>query len=122
MHNRLWPVVLAVVALLCSAVLIAGCTGTDRGEEVNETVNETVTETGTMPDGITGTGTVTYIDLEGGFYGIIGDDGEHYLPLDLDEAFERDGLEVRFTLAPADEIVTIQQWGRPVYVVSIEEI
>ena len=108
-HGRLLPAFLTVVALLCGVVLIGGCTASDSGGESNET-------------GITGTGTVTYIDLEGGFYGIVADDGGQYLPLDLDEAFRQDGLEVRFTLEPADDMATIQQWGTPVRVVSIETI
>lgn len=132
MYSRPWATVLAVVALLCGAVLFAGCTGTDSGGELNETpsvpanetVDETVNETmnETVTPAITGTGTVTYIDLEGGFYGIIGDDGARYLPLDLEEAYQQDGLEVRFTLTPAEGMVTIQQWGMPVNVVSIEEV
>ncbi|QSZ66324.1 hypothetical protein RJ40_01815 [Methanofollis aquaemaris] len=120
MYDRSWPAILAVVALLCGAVLFAGCTGTDGGEELNETPGGTVNETPAA--GVTGTGTITYIDLEGGFYGIVADDGARYLPLDLDEAFQQDGLKVRFTLEPAEDVMTIQQWGRPVHVVSIEEI
>lgn len=112
MHGRLWPPFLAVVVLLCGAVLIGGCTGSDGGGKPNTTANGTA---------ITGTGTVTYIDLEGGFYGIVADDGGHYLPLDLDEAFRQDGLKVRFTLEPAKDVMTIQQWGTPVKVVSIEK-
>ncbi|WP_298665634.1 hypothetical protein [uncultured Methanofollis sp.] len=118
MHGRPWITALALFALICGAVLIAGCTGTDSGKELNETPGGTVTETVTA--GITGTGTVTYIDLEGGFYGIVADNGTHYLPLDLDPAFEQDGLKVTFTLEPARDIMTIQQWGTPVKVISIE--
>ncbi|QYZ78192.1 hypothetical protein E2N92_01470 [Methanofollis formosanus] len=120
MHGRSWPAVLALVALLCGAMLITGCTGTDGGEKPNETVNETPNETPAA--GITGTGTVTYIDLEGGFYGIVAADGARYLPLDLDRTFEKDGLKVRFTVEPAEDTMTIQQWGTPVHIVSIEEI
>lgn len=120
MHGRPWSVVLALIALLGGAVLIAGCTGTDSGGELNATPGETVNET--MAATITGTGTVTYIDLEGGFYGIVADDGGHYLPLDLDEAFKEDGLKVRFTLEPAEDVATIQMWGAPVRVVSIEKV
>lgn len=120
MHGRPWSVVLTLVALLSGAVLIAGCTGTDDGKELNETPGGTVNET--MAATITGTGTITYIDLEGGFYGIVAEDGGHYLPIDLDEAFRQDGLEVRFTLEPAKDVATIQQWGMAVRVVSMEKI
>ena len=34
-------------------------------------------------DIVEGSGTITYINLEGGFYGIVADDGEHYVPINL---------------------------------------
>lgn len=38
-------------------------------------------------DIISETGTVKYIDLEGGFFGIIGDSGKNYDPINLSEEF-----------------------------------
>jgi len=32
---------------------------------------------------VSGTGTVIFLDFEGGFYGILSDDGEHYDPVNL---------------------------------------
>jgi len=67
--------------------------------------------TGIMVDhepAISGTGVVTYIDLEGGFYGIITETGTRYLPLNLAEEFKTDGLTVTFTATPED-VMTIQQ-------------
>lgn len=69
---------------------------------------------------ISGTGVVTYIDLEGGFYGIISGAGTRYLPLNLAEDFKTDGLSVSFTATPED-VMTIQQWGQPVTILSITE-
>lgn len=65
------------------------------------------------------TGTVTYIDLEGGFYGIIADDGARYLPLDLPEEFEEDGLAVSAEVVVNDDVATIQMWGTPVEIMAI---
>ena len=79
--------------------------------------------TGIMVDhepAISGTGVVTYIDLEGGFYGIITETGTRYLPLNLAEEFKTDGLTVTFTATPED-VMTIQQWGQPVTILSISE-
>ncbi|WP_153015940.1 hypothetical protein [Methanofollis ethanolicus] len=118
MRGRPWMTALVLIALLCGAVLIGGCTGTDSNKELNETPDRTMNETPTAA--ITGTGTVTYIDLEGGFYGIVADDGMRYLPMDLDPAFEQDNLSVTFTVEKVD-VVTIQQWGTPVKVISIEK-
>ncbi|GIV57848.1 MAG: hypothetical protein D6746_05785 [Bacteroidetes bacterium] len=65
------------------------------------------------------TGTIHYVDLEGGFYGLVADDGTRYLPLNLDASFRKDGLRVRFEAVPED-VLTLQQWGRPVRLTAIE--
>lgn len=70
---------------------------------------------------VTGNGTVTYVDLEGGFYGIVADDGSQYLPANLSEEFAVDGKRVSFTAAVQQDVVTIQMWGTPVEILSIEE-
>lgn len=94
---------LAAVALIAAAC-IAGCTGTP--------------DTGSF----TATGTVTYVDLEGGFYGIVTDDGTRYLPLDLPGEYRTDGMRVTVTAVPAKDTVTIQQWGTPIEITEIEEV
>ena len=66
-------------------------------------------------------GTVRYIRLEGGFYGIIGDDGGKYLPLNMPKEFKVDGLRVRFT-AKVRNVATIYMWGIPVEILSIERL
>jgi inhibitor of cysteine peptidase len=67
-------------------------------------------------------GTITFIDLEGGFYGIKGDDGTEYHPLQLDEHFKKDGLRVAFAYEPVKDPATISTWGNPVNLMFIEEI
>ncbi len=66
-------------------------------------------------------GTVTYVDLEGGFYGIVADDGSQYLPANLPEEFAVDGKRVHFTAVVQQDVVTIQMWGTPVEIFTIEE-
>jgi hypothetical protein len=66
-------------------------------------------------------GTVTYLEFEGGFFGIRGDDGRDYLPLGLDERFRKHGLRVRFE-GRRMAVMTIQQWGTPVRIESISTI
>ena len=66
-------------------------------------------------------GTVTYVDLEGGFYGINADDGQAYLPLDLDTHFQKDGLRVRFK-ARKDSVATAQQWGIPIRIILMSTL
>lgn len=64
-------------------------------------------------------GTVTFVRLEGGFYGIIADDGGEYLPLNLPPEFAEDGLSVVATIEPALNTSTIQQWGIPVTITEM---
>lgn len=65
------------------------------------------------------TGTVVYQDLEGGFWGIVGDDGEDYRPLDeLPESVRTDGCRVEAEVEPAD-VLSFTMWGRNVHVLAI---
>ena len=70
---------------------------------------------------ITGTGTIRYIQLEGGFYGIITEEGEKYLPLNLKEEFKEDGLRVWFK-GKLRKVLTIQMWGKPIEILEIQKI
>lgn len=65
-------------------------------------------------------GTVVLQDLEGGFYGIVGDDGKDYLPLNLGADYRVDGLRVSFESEPAGDVSTIYMCGTPVNLTFIE--
>jgi len=67
-------------------------------------------------------GTITRVDLEGGFFGIMGDDGKKYDPLNLDARFQKDGLRVAFDAEPVKDMASIHMWGTMVNLVQIEEI
>jgi len=67
---------------------------------------------------VDGNGTVEYVNLENGFYGIIADNGERYLPINLNNTFIADGLRVNFSAYPAN-ISTISMWGTPVRLITI---
>ena len=67
-------------------------------------------------------GTVRYIDLEGGFWGITVDDGRKFDPLNLPEKFKKDGLRVNVKLRPRDEMAGLHMWGQIVEIIQIEEI
>lgn len=68
------------------------------------------------------TGTVSFVDKEGGFYGIHADDGARYDPGGLHEKFHEHGLRVRFSVTPKDEEEASTRWGQPVEVHEIEVI
>ena len=69
----------AAILLLCLPLLV-GCSS---GEE-------------TTPDRVEGKGTIEWFEEQGGFYGIVADDGNKYRPVSLDSEFEQDGLRVSF--------------------------
>ncbi len=68
---------------------------------------------------INDTGTVTYIDIEGGFYAIIGT--KDYDPLNLPDEFKVEGLQVRFKAVMYNG-PTFHMWGFPIILIEIEKI
>lgn len=67
-------------------------------------------------------GKVTYQDFSGGFYGIIGDDGREYRPINMPEQLKKDGAKVSVVLAKASEEVSIFMWGESVKIVSFQTL
>jgi len=57
------------------------------------------------------TGTVTWVALEGGFYGITADDGTRYDPLNLPDEYEHEGFRIGFTAIEDPDMASIHQWG-----------
>lgn len=92
---------LALLIATVAAVCICGCLGEPE------------------PPTVSGAGTVQYIDLEGGFYGIVADDGTQYLPLNLPEEFSENNLTVEFDAVIREDVATIQQWGIPIEITAI---
>jgi len=64
-------------------------------------------------------GTVRYISLEGGFYGIETDTGVRLNPVNLPEGLQRNGLGVRGKYVKAGDVAGIQMWGTPVEVYGV---
>ncbi|WP_164997758.1 protease inhibitor I42 family protein [Methanolobus psychrotolerans] len=71
---------------------------------------------------IKGSGTVTYQNLEGGFYGIITEDDMHYDPINLAEQFKNDGTKVEFVAYSRDDMMSFHMWGQLVQIRTINEI
>ena len=71
---------------------------------------------------VTKNGTVHWIDISDGFYGIITDDGDHYIPATLPPAFQQDGIRVTFTGVTTPISPSIRMWGTPLRVLSIDRI
>ncbi|MBN1696001.1 MAG: hypothetical protein JW881_00685 [Spirochaetales bacterium] len=73
------------------------------------------------PDIITDIGKVTYIDLEGGFWGIIGSKGK-YDPVNLPGEFCVEGLLVIFRAELIKDAASIHMWGQLIRIIKIEKL
>ena len=68
---------------------------------------------------ITIVGTIQYVELEGGFFGIVTEEGAKYFPQYLPFDFKVDGLPVRVDATLEEQVIGIQMWGVPIRIVSI---
>lgn len=68
------------------------------------------------------TGTVVFLSFEGGFYGIKGDDGRSYDPVNLPEDLRVDGLHVRFEAKELTGMASFHMWGIMVELVHIQKL
>lgn len=67
------------------------------------------------------TGTVNYIDLEGGFYGITGDKN-NYDPVNLPAEYRIDGLKITFKYKVCKEQISFHMWGTMIELIHISKI
>lgn len=68
------------------------------------------------------TGTIVFHEIEGGFYGIVADDGKKYNPINLDESFKKDGLRVKFDANIKKDMMGIHMWGQYIEILKIEKV
>jgi hypothetical protein len=68
------------------------------------------------------TGTVMYIPIEGGFYGLVADDGKKYDPINLPEEYKQNGLRVKFQVERKKSMASIHMWGIIAEIVKIEKL
>lgn len=124
--------VLILLIILLTICFQAGCLTI---ESANDSTTNTTTEgdqilqsPSIIPQGgenpassdISGRGKVVYQDLEGGFFGVIGEDGRKFLPVSLPDKFKTDGMQVTYIFRPQQDTVSFMMWGEPVEIISIE--
>jgi hypothetical protein len=120
------PPVLAcrLAVVLSLSVVMTGCASTERPPDTAPSPPSPDT-TARLPDAdddvIRGTGTIRYVDLEGGFYGLVAEDGTKYDPTPLPDSLRVDGLSVRFRVRATGGMTT-RMWGTPVELVDVERI
>lgn len=71
---------------------------------------------------VSGTGTIRYMDFEGGFYAIIADGGGHYDPQNLPKEFGINGLRVDFLVVDLGGQNMFHMWGEAVLVVYVGKL
>jgi hypothetical protein len=71
---------------------------------------------------ISGLGQVRFIQLEEGFYGIIGENGQKYEPINLPGQYRQKFLEVKFTAKPRPDIKNTHMWGEPIEITDIKPV
>jgi len=66
--------------------------------------------------------TVEYLKLEGGFYGLVTQNGEKLLPMNLSKEYRHAGTVLKVTGKKLTDVMTIQQWGTPFELTTVELI
>lgn len=64
-------------------------------------------------------GEVVYVDLEGGFFGIVTDQGKRLDPRALPESVRKDRLRVTGKANVLVDVMTFRMWGTPVDIIEI---
>jgi len=66
-------------------------------------------------------GKVVYQNLNGGFYGIVSDDGAEYLPINMPEQLKHPGQRVSVKVKKVN-VDTMFMWGTAVKILSFHTI
>lgn len=69
---------------------------------------------------VTISGTVRYIDISGGFYGIVTNNGENIYPMNLPTECQQDGFYASFTGSYV-RANTLVMWGQPFMINKYKE-
>ncbi|MCH7574993.1 MAG: hypothetical protein IIA59_07685 [Candidatus Marinimicrobia bacterium] len=96
-------------AISAVVLVVSGCSSAGNGE------------TQIIDDKGSTLAVVSYIDLEGGFYGIITDDGEHHEPVNLHVDYQVDGLRISYKYTTLQDVASFRMWGTPIEILEIRE-
>jgi len=64
-------------------------------------------------------GEVVLVEIEGGFYGIVDQNGQKYLPSNLPDVLKQNGLKVRGTAQLKSGKLGFKQWGKMIDIIEI---
>jgi hypothetical protein len=112
--NKILIVVLITLATLTLAAH-------SRAEQKIPMPTVTFTASEPKPQLLSFVGTIEFVKLEGGFYGIVAKDGKKYMPVNLDKKYQKHGLKIKCQVAQRPELVTTQMWGQAVEIKHIKK-
>ncbi len=110
--TRIKTILILISVLL---LLLGGCA--INAEEKNKHVEK---EQATV-SGIPFSGKVIWVELEGGFWGIMTHQGQKLDPRGLPESMRKEGLRVKGTIRLLKNMMSIRMWGTLVEITAIEE-
>lgn len=64
-------------------------------------------------------GTIVWKDLEGGFWGIVDENGNEWLPVNLPEQLKSKGKKAKLMIRESEQ-ASMFMWGTPVRVLAFE--
>lgn len=114
-----------LLIIIASASFISACTAKSEQIVTPKLDSPAMTEPSTAvpsENQISTTGTVRFQEMEGGFWGIVADDGRKFDPMGLDAKFQKEGLRVRFKATPDPDRMSTHMWGTIVNLTHIEKI
>ena len=65
-------------------------------------------------------GKTTYQHLGTGFWGVVGDDGQEWRPVDMPSELQKEGLKVELQANKADEQMSVFMWGTAIKIKSYQ--
>lgn len=66
-------------------------------------------------------GVVHHLEAEGGFWGIVADNGNQYEIIDMPEQLKHDKAKVKVVLEELD-VFTLYMWGTPCKIISFQTL
>ncbi len=107
---------------LCLLVLASCSQANNKLVENTENVKPKVEQMTATKDKIWHQVTVKYFDLEGGFYGLVSNKGDKFLPRNLAKEYQLPGTELKVQGHILKDVITIQQWGQVFKITDVKLI
>lgn len=107
---------LCAAALLGALLVLGGCGSSAPDTAMPTDPPSPADEDGPNPEQLVSTtGTVVFMEMEGGFWGIVTSDSTRYDPGgSLPDSLQTDGLEIRFRGEEKPGQPSIRMWGTPI--------